>query len=281
MTKYEIQKVYAFSSPQGGGSPAGVLIGAESLSEDQMQAIAKEIGFSETAFVSSSSIADFRLDFFTPNRRIPDCGHATVAAFSLLKTRDPSLLKSSKEIITGIRGIHFEGDSVYMEQPLAGLSDVPQFQQLIQTLFEEPKGFKSGWIARHDVGFLLIEVDSEENLQKAAPRFKSIIKYTDDNDLVGVYLFVRKSTGPVLAETRMFAPAYGIEEEPATGMAAGLLCALFFHEAGKSKFTIEQGRYMTPSSPSLIKCRVLPDHSKVLVGGTARSNKSDTIFVDI
>src|ERR1700733_5364283 len=146
MAKYEIQKVYAFSSPEGGGNPAGVLIGAESLSEDQMQAIAKEVGFSETAFVSASSVANFKLDFFTPNRRIPDCGHATVAAFSVLKEKFPKLSKTSKEIVSGIRKILIKDGRVYMEQPLASIVSLADPRKVIKDMFGADSGITRAWL---------------------------------------------------------------------------------------------------------------------------------------
>jgi predicted PhzF superfamily epimerase YddE/YHI9 len=66
----------------------------------------------------------------------------------------------------------------------------------------------------------------------------------------------------------MFAPAYGIAEESATGMAAGLLAALLVQEGHEPKLVIEQGRSMKPSSPSLIFCEA--ETKRILVGGSAR-----------
>src|ERR1700747_3775635 len=102
---FEVLKVFAFSSSEGGGNPAGVVLDADRLSHGQMQVIAAQAGFSETAFVSKSDSAGFRLDFFTPTKKIPDCGHATVAAFSVIQERHPELTETSKEIETGIRKI--------------------------------------------------------------------------------------------------------------------------------------------------------------------------------
>src|SRR5688500_18227218 len=77
--------IHAFSIENSGGNPAGVVLHADELSSIQMQRIAKEIGYPETAFVSRSSLADFKLDFFTPTKQIPHCGHATIATFNYLK----------------------------------------------------------------------------------------------------------------------------------------------------------------------------------------------------
>ena len=93
-----------------GGNPAGVVIDADHLSEDQMLDVATKIGLSETAFVSSSPDAGFRLDFFTPNRRIAHCGHATIAAFShLAQIGRVDQGETSKMTVDGLRKIIIKG----------------------------------------------------------------------------------------------------------------------------------------------------------------------------
>jgi len=79
--------VDAFADEPMAGNPAGVLPDASDLSEDQMQAIAGELGASETAFVVPSEDADRRLRYFTPEREVDLCGHATIAAHAYLFER--------------------------------------------------------------------------------------------------------------------------------------------------------------------------------------------------
>jgi PhzF family phenazine biosynthesis protein len=81
----QVRVVNAFVDGERGGNPAGVVLQADALSAAQKQAIAAQVGLSETAFVSCSQSAAFKLEFFTPTRQIAHCGHATVAAFSLLR----------------------------------------------------------------------------------------------------------------------------------------------------------------------------------------------------
>lgn len=64
------------------GNEAAVVLNADSLSIGQMQRLATEIWFSETAFISHSRCADFKVRFFTPNNEVDLCGHATIASFS-------------------------------------------------------------------------------------------------------------------------------------------------------------------------------------------------------
>jgi PhzF family phenazine biosynthesis protein len=102
--KIDVQILNAFVDNNRGGNPAGVVLNADDLTNEQKLKIASKIGLSETAFVSRSASADFKLDFFTPTRQIAHCGHATIATFSYLS--QTGLIKStasSKETIDGRR----------------------------------------------------------------------------------------------------------------------------------------------------------------------------------
>jgi PhzF family phenazine biosynthesis protein len=81
----QVQIVNAFTDNDLGGNPAGVVLDADELNAQQKISIAAKVGLSETAFVSSSNSAAYKLDFFTPTRQIAHCGHATIATFSYLR----------------------------------------------------------------------------------------------------------------------------------------------------------------------------------------------------
>ena len=109
--------INAFVSNGRGGNPAGVVLDADGLGESGMQAIAAEVALSETAFVSKSAKAGFKLDLFTPTRRIAHCGHATIAAFSYLASLDRvGEGVTSKETVDGLRKIVIKDGAAYMEQ---------------------------------------------------------------------------------------------------------------------------------------------------------------------
>jgi len=80
----KIKQVDAFTSIPFGGNPAGVVTDASGLSDELKQKIAREMNLSETAFVSPSKIADFKVQFFTPRFEVDLCGHATIGTFSAL-----------------------------------------------------------------------------------------------------------------------------------------------------------------------------------------------------
>jgi PhzF family phenazine biosynthesis protein len=79
----EVLRYSAFPEDGAGGNPAGVVLGAASLSEPQMLAIAEAIGYSETAFLTPVSESDqtrLRVRYFSPRAEVDFCGHATVAS---------------------------------------------------------------------------------------------------------------------------------------------------------------------------------------------------------
>jgi PhzF family phenazine biosynthesis protein len=81
MRTYNIHHVDSFTSQLFGGNPTVAVLGADSLTEEEMRKIAREMNLSETGFVLSSGKADFRLRFFTPpGNEIKFCGHAALGA---------------------------------------------------------------------------------------------------------------------------------------------------------------------------------------------------------
>jgi len=84
--KIRIKQIDSFTSLPLSGNPAGVVQAADALTDQQMQAIAREVGASETAFILSPSTpaANLRIRWFTPQEEVGLCGHATVAAFHAL-----------------------------------------------------------------------------------------------------------------------------------------------------------------------------------------------------
>ena len=73
-----VQRIAAFSKDGHGGNPAGVVISEKLPDEQEMQTLAAEIGYSETAFAAPSADG-WRVRYFAPAMEVPFCGHATIA----------------------------------------------------------------------------------------------------------------------------------------------------------------------------------------------------------
>ena len=84
-------RLAAFTADPAGGNPAGVWIGDELPPADEMQRIAAEVGYSETAFLApdgSGQPGRWRVRYFSPLAEVPFCGHATIASGVALAERD-------------------------------------------------------------------------------------------------------------------------------------------------------------------------------------------------
>lgn len=78
-----VQRLAAFTRDPAGGNPAGVVVGSVHPSDEEMQEIAAEVGYSETAFVGPArggAPHRYRVRYFSPLMEVPFCGHATIAA---------------------------------------------------------------------------------------------------------------------------------------------------------------------------------------------------------
>lgn len=275
--------INAFVKDGIGGNPAGVVFDADNLSEADMQHVAGKIGFSETAFVSASDEAGFRLDFFTPNRRIAHCGHATIATFAYLaETGRLGDGVSSKMTVDGPRKIIIKGKQAFMEQTApsyrasdewsadgVSLEDVMNSLGLTEADMVDdvkPKLVNTG------NSFIVFPVRNEEILAGITPDQDAISAISEKLDLIGYYVFVLSpSSSASHATTRMFGPRYAIPEEAATGMAAGPLGCFLYDVMGikETHIEIDQGYFMAPASPSVIAVDLDVDASGAIVGLTA------------
>ena len=85
----QILRYAAFSTDPAGGNPAGVVLDAEGLSDAEMLAIAADVGYSETAFLTGQrGLGEYRVRYFSPLAEVPFCGHATIATAVALAHRD-------------------------------------------------------------------------------------------------------------------------------------------------------------------------------------------------
>src|SRR6266496_6373086 len=82
----EVLKLAAFSQNGQGGNPAGVAFCDEMPGDEEMLSVAKEVGYSETAFLVKQG-NDWRVRYFAPAIEVQFCGHATIALGAVLGER--------------------------------------------------------------------------------------------------------------------------------------------------------------------------------------------------
>ena len=277
--KVSVEIVNAFIDGDSGGNPAGVVLDANPLTAQQKLIVAQKVGLSETAFVSNSEVATIKLEFFTPVQQIAHCGHATIATFSRMS--ELGLVQNgrmSKETVDGTREIIIDGSMAFMEQSRPIYTDVLNTEEVRAALnLSSDVPLHSISIVNTGNAFLLVPLHNAASVAGVQPNQNLIKKMSEQYDLIGFYVFSSEATVRGRhAGARMFAPRYGIDEESATGMAAGPLACYLYDREGIDKTTlfIEQGHLMNPPSGSLITVDLqLVDGciTRLMAGGVGRS----------
>lgn len=278
----EVSTLHAFSDKALGGNPAGVVLQAAHLSESQMQEIARQVGFSETAFVMPSGQADFKVRFFTPSDEVDLCGHATIALFYLMKTQHlVDVGTYTLETLAGILKVVIEDNGeVYLAQTLPEFGEIVDRQQIADSLRISTEDLHSELpvqIVSTGLPDIMIAVKDVDVLTKIDPDFQRITEISKTHHAIGYHVFTLKSdVMDVLTECRNFAPLYDIPEESATGTSNGaMLCYLHHYnqltDTHHHTYTIRQG--YTMNRPSEIRARLTLDSSneiiQIQVGGRA------------
>lgn len=262
----------AFSKDNKGGNKAGVVLDRTKLTSVQKTAIAKEMGYSETAFVLDSDKADFKLQYFTPTEEVPLCGHATIATFSLLRQLN-MLGKQNYTIETkaGLLSVQIgEGGLIFMEQNHPVYLDVLAPDIFLGCI---EKGFIDSsfpiQIVSTGMKDIMLPIDSAEHLEWLSPDLEMIANMSKEKKVVGVHAFTLIKESDVTAICRNFAPLYGIDEESATGTAScALACYLFKYYKQQSQYIFEQGHNMGEISRIVVNLLYHGDViDSVLVGG--------------
>ena len=263
----------AFSKDNVGGNKAGLVFDRPDLSAVQKMAIAKKLGYAETAFITSSSVADFCLEYFTPTEEVPLCGHATIGTFAILNLLN-KLSKNNYTIETksGVLSIKVDSDGmVFMEQ------NTPTFfNELSLDLFNDCLDVNSIndklpiQIVSTGLRDIMVPIKSTKYLQQLDPNFNIMTELSKEQNVIGVHAFaLEEGEGNLTAICRNFAPLYDIDEESATGTSnCALACYLFKYVEKKSQYIFEQGYNLNSPSRIIVNLKTHNDMvDAVFVGG--------------
>lgn len=225
----KLYTVDAFTDVAFGGNPAGVALFEDSLpSDEEMKAVAKKVGYSETAFVLPVGRSEFKIRYFTPVEEVPLCGHATVGTFALLLGCG---MISEGERCTAHVGagditVDVSGGLVWLDmakpKELFTLSEGDA--EALLSMFALPEGaYGALRPAVVDAGLpdIMMPLTSRELLCELKPDHKRISALSEKLHVTGVHAcaFGDGAKG----YCRNFAPLYGIDEEAATGTSNGAL----------------------------------------------------------
>lgn len=260
-----LYQVDAFTVRPFTGNPAGVVLGADGMTDAQMLAVARELNNSETAFVldADGDDHDVRVRFFTPMTEVPTCGHATVAAHFARAVEyglpSGSLVQKTGGGLLQRVEIHRTADGVQigMDQGVASfgpeLSGV-QVDRLLRALGADAADLADGGpvqVVSTGHSKVLVELRERTILDGLRPDPAALTALSHEVGSNGFFVFTRSTGDPTLLTcARMFAPAIGIAEDPVTGNGHGPLGAYLVRHGiapatdGRLTFTGLQGAAM-------------------------------------
>jgi trans-2,3-dihydro-3-hydroxyanthranilate isomerase len=242
--KLDFATVDVFTDRQFGGNPLAVVPDARGLTSAQMQAIAAEFNLSETTFVlppqDAASTAQVRI--FTPRAELPFAGHPNVGTAFVLAgattsaarpiTGDTMIFEEKaglvriellrdRSAVTGARLAAPQalsiGENIAREIVASACSIAPAD---IDTTAHQP------CVASCGIPLIFAAVTSRAALAAARPRTEIFAQHVPTTLATGIHLYVEAATRVADIEARMFAPLYGVTEDPATGSANVALIAL-------------------------------------------------------
>ena len=280
MSDTEVLRLTAFSDDPEGGNPAGVVLDASGMSDAEMLAIAHEVGYSETAFLTAHKDVEnsYQIRYFTPEAEVAFCGHATIASGVVL----------GREYGDGVYELSTNAGPVEVDVTVAGNAVVttltsppatlqPLDPDLVYDLLEALDWDESVLDTRFTpaVGFVgnahpILVLDSRETLASMDYDFDVLGDLMKEHGWTTIQLVYPEEGDPHGRRwhSRNPAPGVGIYEDPATGSAAAALGA-YFRDTGiygtGDHVTIFQGDDM--GRPSSIMLTI--GGSRMKISGTA------------
>ncbi len=286
----KVYQVDVFTETLFAGNPAGVVLGAEILTEAEMQALARELNNSDSAFVlpPTAEDHDLVLRFFTPKHEAGFVGHATVAAHvARLAAGLAGAGTLRQKSRSGIQPVTVSGSA---ENPHVAVTIPPP--SCLPPISAEQKGELLDifgidtaaldpkcpiLVTKRATTRLMIGLRSTELLASLEPDLEALKRMTPHVGADGYLLFVRDAHGPGTFEARLFSPVLGIAEDPVSGNAHGMLGAylvthgLLSVQDGKARLRGHQGSSMNRPGVVDIEVSVADGQpTQIVISGTAR-----------
>lgn len=278
MRRHSYVHVDVFAERAFGGNPLTVFLDGNSLTVEEMQAIARETNHSETTFVfPATQGGTARVRIFTPAVELPFAGHPVLGTvFALAGERAAG---ASSEIVlelpeskvttsveTGADGAHF----VWMTQPPpergAPLGQVDRIARALGIGRGDLDGTARVWST--GIPFLIVPLSGLTPMGRIRPNAQVLHELLHEAGARGIYAVTRETSRPAAAvRARCFPVGVGVSEDAATGSAAGALAGFVLEEkwTKPGRFEIEQG--IEIGRPSSILVEASGNDAPVRVGG--------------
>lgn len=243
-------QVDAFADRPFTGNPAAVMPLDAWLPDATMQAIAEENNLSETAFtVPTTGDADYELRWFTPTTEVALCGHATLASGHVLIAGDEVRFRTRK---AGVLAVRRDGEALTLDLP-ATLVKPGAHEALLDVLGTPDAELFLSYRGAEATSIVLL--NDAAAVRACTPDVKALAAI----DLM-VIVTARGDGGDDVV-SRVFVPAWGVDEDPVTGSAHAALAPFWCERLGRASFTA----FQASKRGGRLSCRLAGD--RVILGG--------------
>lgn len=286
MTRTRFHIVDVFAERQFAGNQLAVLEGADELSDRRMQRIAREFNFSETTFIESNDNEDsaYKVRIFTPEEEIPFAGHPTLGTAFVIRNSiaDGSPPEVTLDLPIGNVPVrwktHDNETSMWMTQPQPDFRESFQHAVVATMLGLEVTALDRDWpVQAVSTGLptVIVPLKSESSLAEISIDREAYDEFVAGQGAKNILAFCPDPERPNndLA-VRVFAPFYGVPEDPATGSSNGCLAAYLaeheYYGRGLVDVRVEQGVEMGRPSQLYLRADAGETDFTVEVGGQVR-----------
>ena len=224
-------KVDSFAAEPFAGNPAGVCLLDGPRAEGWMQAVAREMNLSETAFLQRDGAA-FRLRWFTPLAEVALCGHATLASAHVLWEEGVLAPGETARFATASGELRAtkRADVIELDFPAKPEEPAEPPEDLLAAL-----GVRPVYLGRNAFDYLLL-LENEAAVRAVAPDFARLRGVA----VRGAIVTAPASTPGYDFVSRFFAPAVGVDEDPVTGSAHCCLGPFWAARLGRTELSAFQ-----------------------------------------
>ena len=287
MRTLSLKKIDAFASINSTGNPVAVvyLDAIDDLTENEMLQLAKELkGFvSEVGFVCPGTDVDYQLRYFSSEREVDFCGHATIAILNDIIANDEEMqLKPTLSIATQtdrlmVENRYKEANSVYISAPSPQFSvktiKIAEITSALNCPIDDLDKLLPVQIVNGGLETLVVPMTGLEAILSVTPDLRRLNEFCIQ---IGVDIIILYSSETVIQgsnyRTRVFAPTFGYLEDPATGSgnsAFGYYLMKHNMWAGEMIRIEQNGFRDTPNFIQLFSKQDDPADSRVWFGGGA------------
>ncbi len=270
MNQLPFVQVDVFTSRPFRGNPLAVILNADGLTQEEMQRIAHWTNLSETAFIGSSTIADYRLRIFTPERELPFAGHPTIGSAHAVRESgiiNKNVISFTQECGAGVIPLRVDKEgNIYARVPRPKLLDIQiEVKELGQAIpannIIEPISIDVGPI------WLVARLENPELVSSLQVNFSELTTLSNVAGIVGVTVYGFNQDGTI--QVRSFAPVLGVNEDPVCGSGNAAVAAHIKATNLKAyvgdTYTAYQGEALGRDG----KVKVCFEGDDILIGGTA------------